>query len=371
MLMTGYARSGDGMHIASAGEDLLKIAGALNVPIARLEELNPGIGRLDALDAGQIVNTPSSHAHRGSIVAVSNRTASPGLVIVDVCSGEVQPVEQGGCAWSSVPAVSPSGDFVAYQGVDGRVRVVATEGGRPLAMGSVPSGYVCPVWSASGRLLAWDTDGVTEVMSVTGEQVARFEGAGPTWLGHGDALLTIRGREVVMCDPTGSSCEVLEAWLKPGDQVWAVHGAAQGSMYASVASVNGQLVLAVHDWFTGESATAPVGADLWPWSVKWSPDCTMIAAESGLRTASGDQTAITFFEVDRNGPGIRPIDEVNLVSDPRYAGLSWNSTSNAVAVAARAGGVGAYAVHVLEPLGAVHRLTGRGDHVLPDWGRSR
>ncbi len=371
MLMKGYARSGDGVHVTSDRDDLLRIAGALNVPIARLEELNPGIGRHDALGAGQSVNTPSPHTHRGTIVAISNRTASPGLVAVDVCSGRVQPVGQGACAWSSVPAVSPRGDLVAYQGIDGRVHVVPSDGGRPVVMGRVPSGYVSPTWSPSGQLLSWDADGVTEVMSATGQQVARLEGTGPTWLGCGDVLLLIRGREVVKCDPTCSGCELLDSWKEPGDQVWAFHGANRGSMYASVASVGGQLVLGIHDWFTGESATVAVGIDLWPWSVKWSPDCSMIAAESGLRTTLGDETTITFFEVDRDDPSIRPIDEVNLVSDPRYAGLSWNASSDAVAVAARANGTGVYAVHVLEPLGTVHRLTGRGDHVLPDWGPSR
>ncbi len=369
--MTGYTRSGDGLHVAGVGEDLLRIAGRLNIPIARLEELNPGIGRRDPLDAGQVVTIPSGHCYRGTIVAVSSRTASPGLVIVDVCSGDVRPVEQGECAWSSVPALSSDGEYVAYQGASGRVQVIPSQGGRCLTIGRAPSGYVRPIWSPSGQFLAWDDDGMTEVMSATGEQVARIEGTGPTWLGNGEAILTVRGREVIKCDPTGSSCDVIDSWLRPGDQVWAVHGATHGSMYASVASVEGQLVLTVHDWFTGESSTVPVGENVWPWSVRWSPDCTMIAAESGSQTASGNQVTITFFEVDRSGPGLRPIDEVSLVSDPRYAGLSWNNTSTAVTVAARTGGTGAYAVYVLEPLGAVHRLTGRGDHVLPDWGPSR
>ena len=276
--MTGYSRGQEGVYVAEAGEDLLRIAGARGVPVGLLEELNPGVGRRDSLQTGQAVAVPSPHRHRGTVVAVSNRQAGPCLVAIDVCSGEVRVLEAGACAWSSVPVLSPDGDRVAYQGPDGRVAVLSTDGGSPVPIGRSPSGFVSPKWSPTGELLAWDSDGVTEVLSASGELVARIEGACPSWMGRGRSIAVIRDGRAVLVDLGDGTSVQLEAVLRPQDQVWAVHGATMGSVYACVATVNGQLRLEVHDWFTGDRAGVDVGSDLWPWSIKWSPDCTMLAA---------------------------------------------------------------------------------------------
>ena len=371
MFMTGYSRGQEGVYVAEAGEDLLRIAGARGVPVGLLEELNPGVGRRDSLQTGQAVAVPSPHRHRGTVVAVSNRQAGPCLVAIDVCSGEVRVLEAGACAWSSVPVLSPDGDRVAYQGPDGRVAVLSTDGGSPVPIGRSPSGFVSPKWSPTGELLAWDSDGVTEVLSASGELVARIEGACPSWMGRGRSIAVIRDGRAVLVDLGDGTSVQLEAVLRPQDQVWAVHGATMGSVYACVATENGQLRLEVHDWFTGDRAGVDVGSDLWPWSIKWSPDCTMLAAQSGTQMGMESAVTVTFYQVDAAGPEIRPVDSVTLVSDPRYAGLSWSHSSDAVALSARVAGGGAYAVHIVELLGGVHRITGRGDSVLPDWGPSR
>ena len=128
MFMTGYSRGQEGVcgrGRRGSSED----SGRARRSVGLLEELNPGVGRRDSLQTGQAVAVPSPHRHRGTVVAVSNRQAGPCLVAIDVCSGEVRVLEAGACAWSSVPVLSPDGDRVAYQGPDGRVAVLSTDGG--------------------------------------------------------------------------------------------------------------------------------------------------------------------------------------------------------------------------------------------------
>lgn len=365
MWVTEYAHSQERLHIAETGDSLQCLASTLGVPIGALLELNPGIGEDELLAQGQTIIAPGTHCHRGLIVAVSNRGAEPGLIALDVSSGSVRAIENGGCVWSTVPRLSPCGDRIAFQGSDGRVRILSVFGGSPTVIRDTPRGFVVPRWSPSGQMLAWDTDGVTTVVDTLGSEVMQLKGNAPSWVGDGNSIL-------LACDGTAIRNDLLEGVSYvleecPG-QVIALHSGAVGSRYAAVIRRDGRMLIATADWFTGEVGEIAAPQDLWPWSLVWSPDCKMLAAEAGPQAGEADVVNIMLFSVVGEDVALQPSGLLKVVTDPRYAGLSWNNDSSAVAVSARMSGGGAFAIYVGEPCGALHRLTGLGDCVLPDWG---
>ncbi len=314
---------------------------------------------------------PQEHGLRGMIVCITDQAGQPGLMVLDVASGSSTALASADCSWRSVPAVAPGGDRVALQGADGRLKIVNVVADQTESMGEPIPGLITPRWSPDGDLVMYELDATTHVVSMDGTHgQSSFVAAMAAWMGDGSQTVYAADGALHARDAwTGETAQLTEG----PERIWGVAASLDGVHAAYVASDDDGALLRVVDVFTKETWETRTSRGIWPWSLVWSPDGrTLACGIGGAEERGGQRVSVCMLDARSicadGGCGLDTV--VTLVSDPRCAGLAWSPDSAAVAMAARIGGSGRYAVHAVDPAGGVYQLTDQGNCVLPDWGPS-
>ena len=324
-----------------------------------------------SMSGGELAVDPQDHGLRGMIVCITDQSGQPGLMVLDVGSGSSTVLASVDCSWRSVPAVAPGGDRVALQGADGRLKIVNVWADQTESIGEPIPGLITPRWSPDGSSIMYELDATTHVVSVDetcGQST--FVASMAAWMGDGSQIAYVADSTLHALDTwTGDAVQLTDG----PERIWGVSASLDGVHAAYVASDDAGALLRVVDVFTRETWEARTPREIWPWSLAWSPDGRTLAyCVGGAEERGGQLVSVCMLDARCIGAeaGCEPRTVATLVTDPRCAGLAWSPDSQAVAIAARMGGSGRYAVHALTPAGEGHQLTRRGNCVLPDWGPS-
>ncbi len=319
----------------------------------------------------ELVSVPQDHGLRGMIVCITDQVGRPGLMVLDVASGSSTVLASADCSWRSVPAVAPSGDRVALQGADGRLKVVNVIADQTESMGEPIPGLITPRWSPGGNSIMYELDATTYVVDLDeAHGQSSLVAAMAAWMGDGSRIAYVADSVLHATDTwTGQAVQLTE----DPERIWGLAANLDGAHAAYVASDDEGVLLRVVDVFTRETWDARTPRGIWPWSLAWSPDGRTLAYCVGGAEERGGQR-VSVYMLDAHGIGgagtMEPDMAAGVVSDPRCAGLAWSPDSRAVAIAARMGGSGRYAVHAVTPAGEMRQLTEQGNCILPDWGPS-
>ncbi|HON42350.1 MAG TPA: hypothetical protein PLM74_04350 [Bacillota bacterium] len=323
------------------------------------------------MSGGELVSVPQDHGLRGMIACITDQVGQPGLMVLDVASGSSAVLASADCSWRSVPAVAPSGDRVALQGADGRLKVVNVIADQTESMGEPIPGLITPKWSPGGNSIMYELDAATYVVDLDeAHGQSSLVAAMATWMGDGSRIAYVADSVLHARDTwTGQAVQLTEG----PERIWGLAASLDGAHAAYVASDDEGALLRVVDIFTREAWDARTSRGIWPWSLTWSPDGKMLAYCVGGSGERGGQR-VSVYMVDARGISASSTVEPNIVagvvSDPQCAGLAWSPDSQAVAIAARTSGSGRYAVHAITRAGETHQLTEQGNCILPDWGPS-
>jgi len=323
------------------------------------------------MSGGELVVVPQGRELRGMIVCITDQAGQPGLMVLDVASDSSTVLASADCSWRSVPAVAPSGERVALQGADGRLKIVNVRADQTESIGEPISGLITPRWSPGGSSVMYELDATTHVVSLdeTCGQ-SSFVAAMAAWMGDGSQIAYVADNMLHAMDTwTGEAVQLTDG----PERIWGVAASLDGVHAAYVASDDTGVLLRVVDVFTRDTWEARTFRGIWPWSLAWSPDGRTLAyCVGGAEERGGQRVSVCMLDARCVGAegGWEPRTVATLVTDPRCAGLAWSPDSRAVAIAAQMGRSGRYAVHAITPGGEQHQLTRQGNCVLPDWGPS-
>ena len=352
-------------HCCAGDQEVGAIAACYGVSVSALLELNPWLSPGEMLAEGDVLVLPAVHGLDGSIAAISDRYGGPGLLIFNAEDWSSKMLASVGCSWASVAALSPDGRLVAIQGADGKIHIVDVHADLDRAITQPLAGLVTPRWSPSGESIMYEIDAHVYVVDAdSGAMKQSFEGQFASWLGDGYRMAYVHSGNVIMREMADGSGVLL---TDAPERVCGLAAASYGESVAYIACEDEGVVMCIVDVLTGETVRSKVDREVWPWSIAWAPDGKMIAYCVGQRNLDNGQ-AVKVIILDPRDGSCR--HEAEVVSDPRYSGLAWSPDSRAVAVSARIEGTGRYGVYVVHPGGGLFQLTGTGNVVFPDWGRT-